>query len=189
MTKTRIRGVYKHQSGGYIARLRFRGISTSKTLFFMSSAERWMNQTKGGLETGDVVVYQGALLSKEEAKARSKADTNHTISSLIERFRASGECRIKPAHLSAIEDGWGGEFVEDLSRATCLEFLEQHAQSSAPATFNRWRAGLHRLMSYAIEVDWRQDNPATGINRKTEKGNRRDRVLEIEEEKAEIFTL
>ena len=143
-----------------------------------------MNQTKGGLETGDVVVYQGALLSKEEAKARSKADTNHTISSLIERFRASGECRIKPAHLSAIEDGLGGEFVEDLSRATCLEFLEQHAQSSAPATFNRWRAGLHRLMSYAIEVDWRQDNPATGIKRKSEKGNRRDRVLEIEEEKA-----
>ena len=59
-----------------------------------------MNQTKGGLETGDVVVYQGALLSKEEAEARGiRADTNHTISSLIERFRASGECRIKPAHL------------------------------------------------------------------------------------------
>ena len=28
-----------------------------------------MNQTKGGLETGDVVVYQGALLSKEEAES------------------------------------------------------------------------------------------------------------------------
>ena len=39
-------------------------------------------------------------------------------------------------------------------------------------------------MSYAIEVDWRQDNPATGIKRKSEKGNRRDRVLEIEEERA-----
>ena len=102
MTKTRIRGVYKHPSGGYIARLRFRGISTSKTFSSMSSAERWMNQTKGGLETGDVVVYQGALLSKEEAEARSRVDANHTITSLIERFRASGECRIKPAHLSAI---------------------------------------------------------------------------------------
>ncbi len=33
-----------------------------------------MNQTKGGLETGDVVVYQGLLLSKGEAKARNKAD-------------------------------------------------------------------------------------------------------------------
>ena len=73
MTKTRIRGVYKHPSGGYIARLRFRGISTSKTFSSMASAERWMNQTKGGLETGDVVVYQGDLLSKEQAEARSRA--------------------------------------------------------------------------------------------------------------------
>jgi integrase len=143
-----------------------------------------MNQTKGGLETGDVVVYEGALLSKEEAKARARADTNHTVTSLIERFRASGECRIKPAHLTAIGEGLGTEFVEDLSRATCLEFLEKHAQSAAPATFNRWRAGLHRLMSYAIEVDWRQDNPVTGIKRKSEKGNRRDRVLEVDEERA-----
>ena len=182
-TKTRIRGVYKHSSGGYIARLRFRGISTSKTFSSMASAERWMNQTKGGLETGDVVVYRGDLLSKEQAEARSRVDANHTITSLIERFRASGECRIKPAHLTAIDGGLGAEFVEDLSRATCLEFLEKHAQSSAPATFNRWRAELHRLMSYAIEVDWRQDNPVTGIKRKSEKGNRRDRVLEVEEER------
>jgi len=184
MTKTRIRGVYKHQSGGYIARLRVKGISTSKTFTSLASAERWMNQAKGGLETGDVVVYEGALLSKEEAKARARANTNHTVTSLIERFRASGECRIKPAHLTAIGEGLGTEFVEDLSRATCLEFLEKHAQSAAPATFNRWRAGLHRLMSYAIEVDWRQDNPVTGIKRKSEKGNRRDRVLEVDEERA-----
>ena len=37
-----------------------------------------MNQTKGGLETGDVVVYHEDLtkegLSKEEAKARGKAE-------------------------------------------------------------------------------------------------------------------
>ena len=39
-------------------------------------------------------------------------------------------------------------------------------------------------MSYAIEVDWRQDNPVTGIKRKSEKGNRRDRVLEVDEERA-----
>ena len=82
MTKTRIRGVYKHPSGGYIARLRFRGVSTSKTFSSMASAERWMNQTKGGLETGDVVVYQGDLLSKEQAEARSRVDANHTITSL-----------------------------------------------------------------------------------------------------------
>ena len=74
MTKTRIRGVYKHPSGGYIARHRFRGISTSKTFSSMVSAERWMNQTKGGLETSDVVAYQGDLLSKEQAEARSRAD-------------------------------------------------------------------------------------------------------------------
>ena len=86
MTKTRIRGVYKHPSGGYIARLRFRGISTSKTFSSMASAERWMNRTKGGLATGDVVVYQGDLLSKEQAEARSRADANHTITLLIERF-------------------------------------------------------------------------------------------------------
>jgi len=79
MTKTRIHGVYKHQSGAYIAQLRFRGISTSKTFSSMSSAERWMSQTKGGLETGDVVVYQGLLLSKEEAKARGNADRTTTI--------------------------------------------------------------------------------------------------------------
>ena len=183
MTKTRVRGVYKHQSGGYIARLRLKGIQTSKTFSSLASAERWMNQTKGGLETGDVVVYEGALLPKEEAKARARANTNHTITSLIERFRASGECRIKRAHLTAIQDELGAEFVEDLCRATCLEFLERQAQTSAPATFNRWRAGLHRLMSYAIEVDWRQDNPVTGVKRKSEKGNRRDRVLEVEEER------
>ena len=33
-----------------------------------------MNQTKGGLETGDVVVYEGALLPKEEAKARARVN-------------------------------------------------------------------------------------------------------------------
>ena len=91
----------------------------------MASAERWMNQTKGGLETGDVVVYQGDLLSKEQAEARSRVDANHTITSLIERFRASGECRIKPAHLTAIDGGLGAEFVEDLSRATYPVRLEQ----------------------------------------------------------------
>ena len=72
MTKTRIGGVYKHPSGGYIARLRFRGVSTSKTFSSMASAERWMNQTKGGLETGDVVVYQGNLVTSSHGSFKKE---------------------------------------------------------------------------------------------------------------------
>ena len=184
MTKTRVRGVYKHKSGGYIARLRRKGVSISRTFASLTSAERWITQTRIGLDDGDLVIRDGEVLSKNEAQRQERTLLNRNLDSLIKRLVDSGECRVKENHLLAIQAELGSKFVEDLTRAECLEFLESHTRGKAPATFNRWRAALHRVMAFAIEVDWRQDNPVTGIKRRSEKGNRRDRLITPSEEKA-----
>ena len=183
MTKTRVRGVYKHKSGGYIARLRRKGVSISRTFASLTSAERWITQTRIGLEDGDLVIRDGEVLSKNEAERQERTLLNRTLDSLINRLIDTGECRVKENHLLTIRAELGSKFVENLTRAECLEFLESHTSGKAPATFNRWRAALHRVMAFAIEVDWRQDNPVTGIKRRSEKGNRRDRVITPNEEK------
>ena len=184
MTKTRVRGVYKHKSGGYIARHRKSGVSLSRTFASLASAERWKLQTINGLDNGDLLILNGELVSRAEAEKKERVNLNHTLDALIQRLIDSGECRVKENHLLTIRKDLGALFVEDLSRAECLEFLDLKTKGKAPATFNRWRAALHRVMAYAIEVDWRQDNPVTGIKRRSERGNRRDRVITLGEEKA-----
>ena len=72
MTKTRVRGVYKHKSGGYIARLRRKGVSISRTFASLTSAERWITQTRIGLDDGDLVIRDGEVLSKNEAQRQER---------------------------------------------------------------------------------------------------------------------
>ena len=179
---TRVRGIYRHKSGGYLARLRRNGVSLSRKFTNLATAEQWLTQTKIDLEKGDSVIIDGEVLSIDQLKARERKLADHTVGRLIDRFVATGECRLKPPHLRAIAEDLGHIEVQDLSRAACIEFLENHTTGLAAATYNRWRAGLHKLMSYAVEVDWRQSNPVTGISRKSERGNRRDHVFDRDEE-------
>jgi hypothetical protein len=127
MTKTRVRGVYKHKSGGYIARLRRKGVSLSRTFASLTSAERWITQTRIGLDDGDLLIRNGEAVSRHEAERQKRTDLNRNVDSLIERLVDTGECRIKDNHRLTIQAELGSWFVEDLTRAECLESLKSPA--------------------------------------------------------------
>ena len=83
MTKTRVRGVYKHKSGGYIARLRRKGVSLSRTFASLTSAERWITQTRIGLDDGDLLIRNGEAVSRHEAERQRRTDLEENNATLV----------------------------------------------------------------------------------------------------------
>ena len=87
ITKTRVRGVYKHKSGGYIARLRRKGVSLSRTFASISSAERWITQTRIGLDDGELVIVSGEVVTKHEAARQERTQLNRSVVARLGRWR------------------------------------------------------------------------------------------------------
>lgn len=183
MGKTRYAGIYRRPKGKYLARIRNRFGNLSKAFTDLDAACRWRRDTLSDLENGRSVVVDGEVLSTEEAERRRKSADGRTLKDLIDRFEKTGECRIRSAYLNFWRDELGDKLVEEIARGDVLACLEKI--QGAPATYNRYRSGIHRLMTYANEVDWINGNPVTGIKAKRE-NNRRDRLVTPEEEKALI---
>ena len=181
MGKTRYAGVYRRTNGKYLARIRNRFGNVSQAFTDLDAAYRWRRDTLSDLENGRAKIVDGEVLSAEEVERRRRTASGRTLSDLIDRFEKTGECRIRAAYLNFWRDELGKMLIDEITRAkirTCLDKIE-----GAPATYNRYRSGIHRLMSYANEVDWINGNPVTGIKLKRE-DNRRDRIISPDEEKA-----
>lgn len=180
MGKTRYAGIYRRPNGAYLARIRNRYGNLSKAFTDLDAAYRWRRDTLSDLENGRSVVVDGEVLSTEEAERRRKSADDRTLNDLIDRYKKTGECRIRAAYLNFWLDELGDRLVDEITRADVLASLDKI--KSAPATHNRYRSGIHRLMNYANEVDWISGNVVTGIKAKRE-DNRRDHVIDADEEK------
>jgi len=183
MGKTRYAGIYRRPNGKYLARIRNRFGNLSKAFTALDAAHRWRRDTLADLENGRAVVLDGEVVTVAEAESQRRKAAGRTLADLIDRFKLTGECRVPPPHLDQYTEDLGDKPVDEITRADVQALLEKHTQGRAPATFNRYRAGIHRLMNYAREVDWVRDNVVTGIKRKRE-DNRRDRLISPDEEMA-----
>ncbi|MCB0066024.1 MAG: tyrosine-type recombinase/integrase [Caldilineaceae bacterium] len=183
MGKTRYAGIYRRPGGKYLARIRNRYGNVSKAFTDLDGAYRWRRDAMSDLENGRAVVLEGEVVGVEEAERRQRQGQGRTLKDLIKRFKQTGECRVPQPHLDQYEDTLGDLSVDEITRADVQDLLDKHTTGRAPATFNRYRAGVHRLMNFARELDWVRDNVVTGIKRKRE-DNRRDRLISPDEEKA-----
>jgi integrase len=181
MGKTRYAGIYRRPNGHYLARVRNRFGNLSKAFTDLDAAYRWRRDTLSDLENGRAEVVDGETLTTEEAQRRRKSADGRALKDLIDRYQKTGECRIRAAYLNHWRDELGDKLVEEITRADALAGLDKIKGS--PATHNRYRSGIHRLMTYANEVDWISGNVVTGIKAKRE-DNRRDHVIDPDEEAA-----
>lgn len=183
MGKTRHAGIYRRPGGKYLARIRNRFGNISKAFTDLDGAYRWRRDAMSDLENGRAVVLEGEVVGIEEAERRQRQSQGRSLKDLIKRFKQTGECRVPQPHLDQYEDTLGDIPVDEITRADVQDLLDKHTIGRAPATFNRYRAGIHRLMNFARELDWVRDNVVTGIKRKRE-DNRRDRLIRGDEERA-----
>lgn len=181
MGKTRYAGIYRRPNGKYLARIRNRYGYLSKAFTDLDAANRWRRDTLSDLENGRAEIVDGAVLSAKEAERRRKSADGRTLADLMDRYQKTGECRIRAAYLNFWRDELGDKVVDEITRADVRDSLEK--VQGAPATHNRYRSGIHRLMAYAIELDLVSDNVVTGIKPKKE-NNRRDHIIDADEDKA-----
>lgn len=181
MGKTRYAGIYRRPGGKYLARIRNRYGNLSRAFTDLDAAYRWRRDTLSDLENGRAVMLDGEAVSVEEAERRRRAAEGRTLSDLIDTFEKTGECRVRPTYLNYWRTELGDKIVDEITRADVLDGLARVA--GTPATHNRYRSAIHRLLNYANEVDWLSGNVVTGIKAKRE-DNRRDHVIDAEEEKA-----
>ena len=141
------RGIYK-RGNRYLVRVRCLSGSISKTFSALDTAKRWQRQTLVGLEDGTMRIVDGDLVTADEAVRREKVATGRTVADLIKRFRASGECKVADNILNHFEKRLGKLTIDELDAPVIADALDSMA-CAAPATWNRYRAGIQRLLTTA----------------------------------------
>jgi integrase len=108
------------------------------------------------------------LSSPERVRQRPKLGT---IAALVAEYRVAIEFQtIKSEktrrntiyYLSLIENDHGHRSVSGCKRSDVKKMRDQFADR--PGTANNWLAVFKKLMAYAMENDWREDNPAAGLS-------------------------
>ncbi len=106
----------------------------------------------------------------EPAKVRQKPKSG-TIGALVAEYRAASEYRTIKSdktrrnttyYLGLIEEAHGHRTVSGCKRIDVKKMRDQFADR--PGTANNWLAVFKKLMSYAVDAEWRDDNPAMGIS-------------------------
>ena len=142
----------------------------------------------------------------DRASAQLKPGTpKHTLSELIDTY-VSDKCPdvTKASHLQWWKLRLGHTLLSDLAPVDISDTLRDlrnsnkrlggsklrvaKGQRPAPATINRYHAGLSSALSYAVnELYWLEDNPARKVKRQKE-DNTRQRWLSDDERKALLAT-
>ena len=108
------------------------------------------------------------LSAPEQIKPRQKAGT---IGALIAEYRAAGEYRTIKSdktrrnttyYLRLIEEAHGHRTVSGCKRADVKKMRDQYAEKQGTA--DNWLAVFRKLMTFAVDSEWRDDNPALGIS-------------------------
>jgi integrase len=175
-------GIYKLRTGRYLVRLRTPFGDCSKSFDSLSTAKKWQRETRVALESGDRVIHEGQLLSREEAARLHRPSL--TVAQAIDHFTVSGSCKVKPNLLNAVASHLGSTPLDELSKAHIVRFLDDRCQGLAPATRNRYLSAISSLCKYACQRDWLEHNPCSTVQKWSEHGNARDRVITPDEEQA-----
>ena len=184
MVRTSVPGIYKLSSGLFLVRIRIKAGSVSQSFRSMAGAKQWQRATWLGLESKTLVIRAGQLLEQAEASRLDK--TVVSVSDAIERFAASGDCKVKPSILRFIKQGMGHLPMDEVSKATIVGFLDSYCEGKAPSTRNRYLSAVSSVLKFCAQRDWIDSNPASLVKKFSEAGNERDRVVTIEEERALI---
>jgi len=99
-TRTAHPGIYKLRTGRYLVRLRTPFGDCSRAFDSLSTAKKWQRETRVALETGDLVLHEGALLSREEVARLHRPSL--TVAQAIDHFTVSGSCKVKPSLLNVV---------------------------------------------------------------------------------------
>jgi len=181
-TRTAHPGIYKLRTGRYLVRLRTPFGDCSRAFDSLSTAKKWQRETRVALETGDLVLHEGALLSREEVARLHRPSL--TVAQAIDHFTVSGSCKVKPSLLNVVVSHLGTMPLHELSKAHIVRFLDERCDGLAPATRNRYLSAISSLCKYACQRDWIEQNPCSMVQKWSEHGNARDRVITPEEERA-----
>lgn len=184
MVRTSVPGIYKLSSGLFLVRIRIKAGSVSQSFRSMAGAKQWQRATLLGLESKTLVIRAGQLLEQAEASRLDR--TVVSVSDAIERFTASGDCKVKPSILRFIKQGMGHLPVEEVSKSAIVGFLDSYCEGKAPSTRNRYLSAVSSVLKFCAQRDWIDSNPASLVKKFSEAGNERDRVVTIEEERALI---
>ena len=95
MVRTSVPGIYKLPSGLFLVRIRIKAGSVSRSFRSMAGAKQWQRATLLGLESKTLIIRAGQLLDQAEASKLDRAVVS--VSDAIERFTASGDCKVKPS--------------------------------------------------------------------------------------------
>ena len=176
MTRTKQPGVYKLETGTYLARIRTKYGSTSQSFTSVTNAKHWLHETKTGLESGKLVIVNGKLMT---AKAAARAE-GRSVAEVVTAFASVAKC--KPKHLEKITAHLGHIAVAEVTRADVVNLLDAECAGMAPSTRNQYLSAISMMFKYALERSWCDHNPAALVSRLSEAGNQRDRVITPREE-------
>jgi len=136
MVRTSVPGIYKIPSGLFLVRIRVKAGSISQSFHSMSGAKQWQRTTLLGLESKTLTIRAGKLLDQSEAEKLDKGVI--CVTSAIERFTRSVDCKVKPSILRLIQQGLGHLPVDEVNKSKIVEFLDIYCEGKAPSTRNRY---------------------------------------------------
>lgn len=167
-------GIYRRGTS-YLVRVRSKHGNIASSFTDLKAARSWQRKTQVALERGERVVHNGKLVSPAIARTDGR-----TLSDAIERYQRDPDCRISPSLLQFFNKQFGEVALVDLGTDQIAEALETIDRT--PATRNRYRAAIHRLLTVAVrEWRWIDHNPASGVKLRKE-NNRRDVVFSKDDE-------
>jgi integrase len=173
-------GIYK-RGKRYLARIRGPYGQIAQSFTAKASAEAWRRQTMVGLEEGRLAIRDGEVITTAEAERADKVAEGKTLEEAIKLFKKSGECRVRKHYLDHFIKRLGDTPVDEITPREITDALDTLG-SCAPATRNRYRSAISRVLKFAMtELHWVDRNVARATASRTE-DNARDHVISPEEE-------
>ena len=167
-------GIYR-RGASYLVRVRSQQGSIAKSFTDLKAARSWQRNTQVALERGELVIHDGKLVTPDVARTEGR-----TLCDAIKRYQRDPDCRISPSLLQFFNKRLGEVALVELGTDQIAEALETIDRT--PATRNRYRAAIHRLLTVAVrEWRWLDHNPASGVKLRKE-NNRRDVVFSKDDE-------
>ena len=152
-----------------------------------------LDARKKALEMLAGIALRGTDPLVERAAARRAAElrANNTIEALLDDYLADGDRRKSPRTMvneryllrRYVLPRFGAQPLETIRRAEIIAFVQEVGAKSGATAANRAHAMLRQLLSFALQRDLIEANPALSL-RKIFKEESRDRVLSPTELKA-----